>query len=174
VDRGRSLCHDLAKEEAMAMHLAGESFAEVRGRFRWELPERFNIARAICDRHAARMPGAPALIYEQPDGAVRTWRFAEVNASACRCTNVLSHLGVGRGSMVAIHLPQAPESLILHIAIQKLGAIALPMFILFGPDAVGYRLADSGAQVLFTTPGALERTAEALKGVPTLKHVVTG
>ena len=68
-----------------------------------------------------------------------------------------------RGTIVGIHLPQCPEILITHVAIQKLGGIALPMFTLFGPDAIGYRLADSGARVLVTTPEALERNVEAMR-----------
>ena len=83
------------------------------------------------------------------------------------------HLGVGRGVVVGIHLPQCPENLIAHVAIQKLGGIALPLFNLFGPDAIGYRLADSGARVLITTPAALERTEQALQAVDTLRHIVT-
>src|SRR5262249_40329440 len=118
-------------------------------------------------------PDAPALLYEQADGSLRTWTFGEVAAQAARCANALAHLGVDRGVIVGIHLPQCPESLIAHVAIQKLGGIALPLFTLFGPDAVGYRLADSGARVLITTPTALERTAAVVRTVDTLKHVVT-
>ena len=96
--------------------------------------------RAICGDHAARTPDAPALIQEQADGRVRTWSYGEVETCASRFANALAALGVGRGSIVAIHLPQCPETLIAHVAIQKLGAIALPLFTLFGPDAVRYRL----------------------------------
>ena len=155
------------------MHLAGKTYEEVYKSFRWETPARFNIAEAICERHAVRTPDAPALLYEQADGALRSWSFGEISEQANRCTNVLAHLGVGRGVIVGIHLPQCPESLIVHIAIQKLGAIALPLFTLFGPEAVGYRLADSGARVLITTPAALERTADAVRAVDTVQHVVT-
>ena len=154
------------------MHLAGKTYEQVYRDFRWELPARFNIAQAICDRHAARTPAAPALIYQQADGRVRTWRFGEIAEQASRCANVLTALGVCRGTVVGIHLPQCPESLISHIAIQKLGAIALPMFTLFGPDAIGYRLRDSGARVLISTPEALERNAEALRGLEDRKSVV--
>jgi acetyl-CoA synthetase len=155
------------------MRLSGSTWEEVIGGFRWEVPERFNIAAAICDRHAARTPAATALIHEQADGKVRTWSFAEIAEHACRCANVLAHLGVGRGSIVAIHLPQCPESLISHIAISKLGAVALPLFTLFGPDAIAYRLGDSGACVLITTPEGRERSAAEFAAIDTLKHIVT-
>jgi acetyl-CoA synthetase len=154
------------------MHLAGKTYQEVYDCFRWETPARFNIADAIIERHAARAPDAPALLFEQADGTLRPWSFGELAEQANRCANVLAHLGVGRGVVVAIHLPQCPESLIMHVAIQKLGAIALPLFTLFGPDAVGYRLADSGARVLITTPAALERTVDAVRTVDTVAHVI--
>ena len=155
------------------MHLAGKTYEDAYRGFRWETPARFNIARAICDVHAARTPDAAALLYEQADGTVRTWTFREIQGQAARCANMLATLGVERGSIVGLHLPQCPESLIAHVAIQKLGAIALPLFTLFGPDAVGYRLADSGARVLLTTPAALERTVDAVRAVGSVQHVVT-
>jgi acetyl-CoA synthetase len=156
----------------MDMHLAGKTWEQVVHDFRWELPARFNIAAAICDLHAARAANAPALIYEQADGAVRAWSFAEIAHNACRCANALAHLGVGRRTIVGIHLPQCPESLISHIAIQKLGAVALPLFTLFGPDAIAYRLADSGARVLITTPAARDKSAEAIAAIDTLERIV--
>ena len=115
----------------------------------------------------------PALLYEQADGQLRAWSFAEIQAAANRFANVLGAFGVAPGTIVGIHLPQCPESLIAHVAIQKRGAIALPMFNLFGPDAIAYRLGDSGARVLISTPDALERNAEALGGIDTLRHVVS-
>src|SRR6476469_5761378 len=154
------------------MHPAGATYEEAYRTFRWEVPARFNIARAICDSHAARTPDAAALLYEEADGRLRPWSFAQVQAEANRFANALKHLGVAAGAIVAIHLPQCPEALISHVAIQKLGAIALPMFNLFGPDAIGYRLRDSGARVLISTPEALERNADTLRDIDTLRHVI--
>jgi acetyl-CoA synthetase len=155
------------------MHIGGSSYDEIMRSFRWEVPQRFNIADAICEGHARRTPAAPALIYEQADGSVRHWSFGEISAAANRCANVLAQRGVERGVVVGIHLAQGPETLIAHVAIQKLAAIALPLFNLFGPDAIGYRLADSGARVLMTTPAALERSGEAVAAVNSVRHVIT-
>jgi len=155
------------------MHLAGSSYEEVRRTFRWDLPARFNIAEAVCDRHAEATPDAPALIYEEADGSVAGWSFALVREKSCRLANALAALGVTRGAIVAIHLPQCPESLIAHAAVQRLGAIALPLFNLFGPDAVEFRLRDSGARVLITTGAALERIADGIGQIEMLRHVVT-
>ena len=93
------------------MYLAGTSYTEVYSTFRWGIPPRFNIAEAVCSRYARTSPDAPALIYEQDDGSVRVWSFGEVERAANRFANALAHLGVERGTIVGIHLPQCPESL---------------------------------------------------------------
>ena len=90
--------------------------------------------------------------------------------TASRLANALDHLGVKRGTIVGIHLPQCPRGLISHVAVQKLGGIVLPLFNLFGPDAIEYRLRDSGALVIITTTG--DGSVGAIKGVETLSHVV--
>src|SRR5690606_16047502 len=155
------------------MYLAGTSYTEVYSTFRWGIPPRFNIAEAVCTRYARTSPDAPALIYEQADGSVRVWSFREIEQAANRFANALAHLGVERGTIVGIHLPQCPESLISHVAVQKLGGISLPMFNVFGPDAIGYRLSDSAARVLITTSGGLERLGDSLSGIETLAHVIS-
>jgi acetyl-CoA synthetase len=154
------------------MYLSGASWEEVRRTFRWEIPARFNIAAAVCDRHAAARPTATALIFERADADIDTWSFRRLQQATNRLANALRAIGVGRGDVVAIHLPQCPESPVSHIAVQKLGAIALPMFNLFGPDAIAYRLTDSGARVLVTTREGYERVRDAVRAIPTLRHVV--
>src|SRR5213079_2026730 len=67
-----------------------------------------------------------------------------------RCANALAALGIGRGDRVGVLLPQRPETAIAHLAIYKLGAVAVPLFVQFGPDALEHRLADSGAKALIT------------------------
>jgi acetyl-CoA synthetase len=120
------------------------SWKEVRDRFRWNIPEYFNIASACCDRHASD-PTRLALIYENDSGAVESWTFRQIQQAANRLSNALNELGVRAGDRVGIVLPQRPETAIAHIALYKLGAIALPLANLFGPEALKYRLSDSGA-----------------------------
>jgi acetyl-CoA synthetase len=154
------------------MHLSGATYDEVCATFRWDIPDRFNIAEAICDRHAAVAPSSAALIYENADGAVETWSYRRLQQAANRFANALQALGVTRGTIVGIHLPQCPQSPIAHIAVQKLGAIALPLFNLFGPDALAYRLTDSAAHVLVTTAAAFDRIYDDIARVESLAHVV--
>jgi len=155
------------------MHISGRSWREAVETFRWDIPERFNLARFLCDRHAERDASAIAMIVEEADGTARTWTFGALDRAACRVANVLKAAGVGRGVIVAIQLPQCAETAIAHIAVQKTGAIALPLFNLFGPEAVRYRLIDSGAHVLVTSATTWERFAPDLADVETLKHVLT-
>jgi acetyl-CoA synthetase len=154
------------------MHLAGATYDEVYRSFRWEVPERFNIADAICDRHARATPEAPALIIDDGEGTTDTWSFARLQQAANRLANWLRERGIGRGDIVAIHLPQCAASAVAHIAVQKLGAISLPVFNLFGPDAIRFRLIDSGAKVLITSAQGQARLVGNVEGIGTLKEML--
>ena len=156
------------------MKIAGSTYQDIYDGFAWDLPDRFNVADACCYRHVRDGRGDdPALIYVRGDGAVQTYTFGHLAAYANRFANVLRHLGVGRGQIVAVHLPQTPEALIAHLGIQAIGAIALPLFALFGPDAMQFRLADSRSNVLVTSAAGLERMEGATLDHPTLEHVLS-
>jgi acetyl-CoA synthetase len=127
----------------------GENYDAVYGGFRWELPERFNIGVAACDRHADGS-GRLALVYETPDGKVERFSFDDLKRLSNRCANALAAMGIEAGDRVGVLLPQRPETAIAHLAIYKLGAVALPLFTQFGPDALEHRLGDSGAKALIT------------------------
>src|SRR5205823_11248951 len=111
----------------------GKSYAEVYAGFRWELPERFNIGAAACDRHADGS-GRPALVYQEPGGTVERFTFDDLKRLSNRCANALAALGIAPGDRVGVLLPQRPETAIAHLASYKPGAVALPLFTQFGPD----------------------------------------
>jgi len=138
--------------------------------FRWPQARRFNIARAVCDRHAAATPDATALLVDAAGGTRRV-SFSELQRDANRLANTLRALGVVRGDRVAIHLPQCLHTAAAHVAIYKLGAIALPLFSLFGPDALAHRLGDSEAKVLISDRSNLERLAPVRGDLGALEHV---
>src|SRR3954469_14902946 len=146
----------------------GDSYDEVYGGFRWQLPERFNIGVAACDRHADGT-GRLALVYEAPDGTVERFTFDDLKRLSNRCANALAGLGIGSGDRVGILLPQRPETAIAHLAVYKLGAVAVPLFVQFGPDALEHRLADSGARVLVTDS---ENLAKVPPGLPDLATIL--
>jgi acetyl-CoA synthetase len=145
----------------------GESYDEVYGGFRWELPERFNIGVAVCDRHADDSHRL-ALVYEAPDGTVQRFCYDDLKRLSNRCANVLVAMGVGFGDRVGVLLPQRPETAIAHIAIYKLGAVALPLFTQFGPDALEHRLGDSGARALITDGENLAKIPDGLSELATI------
>ena len=125
------------------------SYEAIVAAFRWDIPERFNIGVEVCDVHADGT-GRPALIVDDLEAPARVYSFDEMKALSNQVANMLAAHGVGRGDRVAILLPQRVETALAHIAVYKSGAIALPLFTQFGPDALEHRLAHSGARALIT------------------------
>ncbi len=134
-----------------------DSFDEIRRAFRWRIPARFNIGSEICDRPAALYADRTALICEDAQGVERRLSFAQLKERSDRLANALSGLGIKRGDRVGICLPQRLETAIAHIAISKIGGVAMPLSILFGLDALSFRLADSGTRLLITDLARRER-----------------
>ena len=147
------------------------TFDEIHQAFRWRLPERYNIASDVCDRHAAG-PERTALIHEQADGGVTRYSFLQVQRLANQCAHVLRHLGLAQGDRVLIYLGQDPATAVAHVACWKSGLVSVPTSVLFGTDALAYRLRDSGAQVLITDTAHWPIVAAAREQVPALKHVM--
>jgi acetyl-CoA synthetase len=147
------------------------NYEELVGRFRWSVPERFNIAWDRCGRHA-RDRSRFALYYEDETGFTRAYTFWDIQQEANRLSNALAALGVKQGERVAIILPQRPESGIAHIAVSQMGAVALPLSFLFGPDALQYRLEDSGACVAIVDEASLPKLSSVREQCPALRHVI--
>lgn len=137
------------------MALAGRSYREVCETFSWSIPAHFNIAEAICDRHVGA--GRTALIYETAEGRSSEFTFEFLQERSRRLANALTAQGISRGDRIGILLPQCPEALIVHLAAYRLGAVALPLFTLFGPDAIEYRLNDSGAKAVVSNADGIEK-----------------
>jgi acetyl-CoA synthetase len=141
--------------------------------FRWTIPARYNIGVDICDRWAAREPDRLAILHVRTDGRIENISFGVLRETSNRLANVLRVRGIVRGDRVAIFMPQAPEVAAAHIAIYKLGAVALPVAILFGPDALVYRLQNSGARALLTNAQGLAKLNEIRAQVPELACVLS-
>ena len=150
------------------MTLAGRTYREVCANFRWDIPAAFNIADAICDRHVGA--NRTALVFETA-GGVAEMTFEHLQDRSRRLANALAALGIARGDRVGILLPQCPETVIAHLAAYRLGAVALPLFTLFGPEAIEYRLNDSGAKAVISNEagiGKLLGVADRLPAPPIL------
>jgi acetyl-CoA synthetase len=146
------------------------TYAELCARFRWQIPSRFNIAHACCTRHADD-DDRPALIVESADGTVRTHGFLELERLSNRLANLWRAQGLRRGDRVAILLGQRLETLLGHLASAKLGTIAVPLFSLFGPEALLFRLKDSGARLVLTDRAGAEKLATLRAELPELAQV---
>jgi len=148
------------------------SYAALNEGFRWQVPERYNIGVDTVDRHAAVAPDRLALIYEHEDGHTDRFTFGQIKRLSDRLALALAGLGVGARDRVGILLPQALETGVAHAAVYKLGAIALPLFTLFGPDALLYRLSDSAAKVVITDPGNLAKIMDLRHELSELRTVI--
>ena len=141
--------------------------------FRWRVPARYNIGVDVCDRWAEKEPDRLAILHARPDGRDEHVTYGWLRQTSNRLANVLRAHGIGRGDRVAILLPQSPEVAAIHVAIYKLGAIALPLAVLFGTDALSYRLQNSGAAALITNARGVERIAGIRKELPALKLILS-
>jgi acetyl-CoA synthetase len=121
---------------------ARDDYDALHGQFRWLGPEPVNIAEACCTRWA-REPRRTAIVVDHGDGRVERIAYRRLHEDANRLAAALAALGVRRGDRIAIVLPQRPETAVAHLATYRLGAVAMPLSMLFGPEALQYRLENS-------------------------------
>ena len=129
---------------------AARDYERLCASFGWQIPAQYNIGVDVCDRWAEREPHRTAILNVHADGPIEEISYGNLREQSNRLANVLAAYGINRGDRVAILLPQGPAAAISHIAVYKMGAVALPLALLFGIDAVAYRLADSGARAVIT------------------------
>jgi acetyl-CoA synthetase len=146
-----------------------DNYAGLHAGFRWPVPARFNIAQVCCDRHegAERL----ALIDVDESGAARHVSFDAVGDASRRFANVLVHAGLARGDRVGVFLSQSLELPIVHLAAFRAGLVSVPLFTLFGADALAFRLENSGARAVVTDAAGYAKLAPLLPGLPALSHV---
>lgn len=139
--------------------------------FKWNIPARYNIATDVCDRHAAD-ESKIALIGD--DAAGKPWKmtFRHVQKQANRLANLLVSLGLKRGDRVMLLMVQDPWVAIGHVACWKAGLVSLPCSVLFGPDAIAYRLAHADVRVVITDMANLPKVVEARAKAPTVENVL--
>ena len=144
------------------------TYEETYASFRWRIPERFNIAEAACDRHVGSNKTAIDFRDRRRNVGDDIRASSGAVAPARQCA-----LGARNtpGDRIGILLPQCPETVIAHLAAYRLGAIALPLFTLFGPEAIEYRLNDSGAKAVVSNAAGVEKllgVADKLNAPPLL------
>ncbi len=154
-----------------------QKYDEIYGNFRWESfasqyldwnpAEKLNVAHESIDKHA-HDPRKVALYCILPDGRERKYTFRQLKGLSARFAHVLRGLGVHKGDVVARLLPRIPEAYVTWFGTWKVGAIDLPLYTAFGPEAIAHRLMDSGAKIIVTDAEnreKLERIQGGLQGV---------
>jgi acetyl-CoA synthetase len=133
----------------MSVSQGSDNHARMHASFGWQVPPDFNIAHACCTRWASE-PDAQQRIAIRAHGApsaANALSYRALQDAADRLSHALVELGVRRGQRVAIVMPQRFETAIAYMAVLQMGAIAMPLSMLFGPDALEYRLRDSESVV---------------------------
>jgi acetyl-CoA synthetase len=151
--------------------LSGRTYDEVCRNFKWEIPAYYNIGTDVCDKWAGDKSRV-ALIYIDPDGNEQTYTFRELKDISNQLANALRANDIGPADRVGILLSQRPETLISHIAVYKLGAIAVQLLTLFGPDAIEFRLQDSMSKAVITDKENLSKIYEIKERLPHLRLII--
>ena len=166
------------KQDSSMNHLAdpfADHYAALHQGFGWQVPAFFNMAEVCSRRWAADPAQAQATALQEHvagQGPGRRWTFAQLQAAANRLSHVLAAQGVKRGDRVAIVLPQRFETAVAYMAVLQMGAVAMPLSMLFGPDALSFRIQDSQAAVAIADESAWAALQEARKDCPGLRTVI--
>jgi acetyl-CoA synthetase len=148
-----------------------KTYEDAYNTFQWQVPEFYNIGIDICDKWA-RQRSRLALIFENEKGQVEKYTFWDLKKLSNKLAHGLKAFGFGAGDRLGILLPQCPQTAISHIACYKVGAVAIPLFTLFGTDALEYRLSNSKAKGLVTDAANLPKIMEIWQNLPQLKTVL--
>jgi acetyl-CoA synthetase len=139
--------------------------------FKWEVPEKMNAAYYVCDAHADDKSKI-AIFYEDSSGKKGKISFWELKNLSNKVANDLKSKGVKPGDRVAICLSQRPETIIAHLGVWKLGAVSMPLTVLFGPDGLKFRLEHSEAKFAIVEPSVLENLRKIKKDLRNLAGVM--
>lgn len=152
-----------------------DHYAAMHGGFRWQVDDYFNIAEVCCRRWATDKveQGSSVAIQTHRTGAATELNtYAELQRAADALSHALVQLGVRRGDRVAIVLPQRFETAVAYMAVFQMGAVAMPLSMLFGPEALEYRLQDSQAVLAICDENAIDSLNSLRSRCPALKTVM--
>jgi acetyl-CoA synthetase len=134
--------------------MSHDRYAQLCAEHVWDVPERYNLAADVCDKHPREKP---AMVWESFDGSRRELAWGDLQDMANQAAHTLRLHGVERGDRVAVVLPPAPETAAVFFATWKLGAILLSLSLLYGDEAIQHRLSDSGARLVVTDSASAGR-----------------
>ena len=141
------------------------TYHHIYNNFKWNIPDNYNIGHDICEKWANKTPNRPAIIDLLSSGKTNSTSFRTLNQKANKVSNYLKCVGIKKGDRVGILLPQSLECIVSHIAVFKLGGISVPLFLLFGPDALEYRISDANIKVLITDYSGAKKIREINRDV---------
>ena len=149
-----------------------ESYEELYGNFRWDIPDRFNMGVDVCDKNAARYPDRIGLIVVEPGRDTVSYTFTDLKRLTNQLANLFIANGLERGERIGILMSQSVEVAISHVAAWKMAAISIPLFTLFGEDALRFRLQNSEARMLVTDMENLPKIEAIRDDLPHLKTIL--
>jgi acetyl-CoA synthetase len=158
----------------MASRLPQDHYPRMQREFAWKVPRHFNMAQACCARWAHRADAGQrvAIIEHAAQGAARHYSYRQLQQAADRFSHLLQQRGVQAGDRVALVLPQRFETAAAYMGILQMGAVAMPLSQLFGPDALSYRLADSAAVAVLVDGAAAQSVLAVRAQCPQLRTVI--
>lgn len=157
---------------------AVDQYRALHAAFRWEVPERFNMARVCCSRWAEASSGAVdgekriAIIDHSTSGIGTSHSYRSLFEAACRLSRALQARGVQQGDRVAIVMPQRFETAVAYMAVLQMGAVAMPLSMLFGPEALEFRLRDSEAILAICDEASIDALSAVRGRCPQLRCVI--
>ena len=150
-----------------------DPYAQLHAQFRWAVPAEFNLAEVCCGRWARLTPHAVAIRYEHEDGVLANYSYAQLQQSANQLSLALRRQGVERGDRVAVVMAQRFETAVAYMALYQLGAVAMPLSMLFGPEALEYRLQHSEAVLAISDESSIANVRAARRNCPDLGCVIS-
>ena len=148
-----------------------DNYDELYNSFKWFIPEHYNIASDTIEKFANTE--RIALKHVLDDGNHEEFSFKYLNQKSNQLANVLDSVSLKDDDRVGIILGQCPETILSHMACFKSGKISIPLFSLFGDDALLFRLKDSGATTVICDNLSLEKILRINEFLPCLKNIIS-
>ncbi|WP_300553996.1 AMP-binding protein [Limnohabitans sp. Rim8] len=152
-----------------------DRYAVIHQGFGWKVPRRFNMAQACCGQWAAQAATSRRVAIQEHvagQGLGQSWTFGQLQNAANRLSHVLHSQGVQRGDRVAIVMPQRFETAVAYMAVLQMGAVAMPLSMLFGPEALSFRINDSQARVAVCDESTVQALQQARPDCPGLQTLI--
>ena len=174
----RSQNRDTNRRQVSDRSAQPDHYAALHEGFRWQVEEYFNIAEMCCGRWARAAETEQSAIKKiavcihQTDAKGISHTYSALQQAADALSHVLAALGVGRGDRVAIVMPQRFETAVAYMAVFQMGAVAMPLSMLFGPEALEFRLQDSEAVIAICDESSIENLRAVRTQCPALRTLV--